>query len=442
MDVSTGISNASRIGMLADGLRDAGAAWQTRVHMEIWPIFNKAQVARAGPDVRTYLHHLTATADQLGPASGYDDAVAGIRELEAFAASDAPTSRTNLRRLGELSISTADRLDAAIVNAPDDAAGLAAARAELFDRLGDDAADLTSTDAEALLQFVPPSIAGRSAQQFLGVASPAHATEFIATIQKVSRSEATTADRERLALIELIGRGTPEADERLRSIALKIFESDPNDLKPPAWNRLATMLDLDAAGRVLDGPRSQRGSARDLQDLATVVAKRLQYGRTSGTGKVTQRYFEQWRAALRAHVGVDGQPLRPNERSPNVERMFQLKPPAAKQLVADLGRVGTSSFQDIETALRIVDDRFELLSTGRPKLQKTIDDSRTMIKHNLERLEGARHDGYANHPEYAELGRIRSNYELVERIVATEETKALQAAEAVTAANAGGTLTW
>ncbi len=451
MDVSTGIGNASRIGMLADGLVDAGAAWKTRVHMDIWPIFNKRQVERAGPDVRALLANLTQTRELLTPGSGFDDALTAIRELEDFAATDAAKSRRNLRQLGELSITTSNELVHAVAGSTDDAAGLAAARTELFARLGDDAADLTAADAKALLPFLPPGIAGPEAQAYLGLASPAHATEFIATIQKAVRGEATTADRERLALIELIGRGTPEADEKLRSIALTIFESEPAELKAPAWNRLATMLDLDASGRVLDGPRSQGGSARDLQDLATVVARRVQYQGAALTGKVTRTYFEQWRQALRAHVGVDGAPLVAHPRSPNVERMFQLKPPEAKQLVADLGRVGSSSFQDIEKALTYVDERFELLAQGRPKLASTIEDSRKLIKANLERLQGHRHDGYARHPEYSQLGRIRSNIELVELIVAKEESAAVEAAEAARLAAAGttpaptgsgGTLTW
>ena len=449
MDVSTGIGNASRISMLADGLRDAGAAWKTRVHMEIWPIFNKAQVQRAGPDVRAYLHDLTATRDLLAPGSGFDDAITAVRELEEFANTDAPTSRRNLRKLGDLSISTADKLEATVAGKADDVAGLQAARTELFSRLGDDAADLTSTEAKALLPFLPPGITGTEAQSYLGLASPAHATEFVATIQKAARGEATTADRERLALIELIGRGTPEADEKLRSIALKIFETKPAELRPAAWNRLATMLDLDASGRVLDGPRTQRGSARDLQDLANVVAKRVQYVGSAKTGTVTDTYFARWREVLSAHTGIDGAPLRAHERSPNVERLFQLKPPEAKQLVADLGRVGSSSFQDIEQALIYVDERLELLATGHPKLQSTIGDTRKLVKTNLERLAGARTDGYGRHPEYAELGRIRANVELVEKIVATDEQHALEAAQAAKVAAATpappageGTLTW
>jgi hypothetical protein len=451
VDVSTGISKASRIGMLADGLRDAGSAWKTRVHMEIWPIFNSKQVARVGPDVRAYLHNLTETRELLAPGAGFDDALAAIRELEDFASTDAPTSRRSLRQLGELSITTSDRLEASLVGTADDAAGLAAARSELFARLGDDAADVTAAEAAALLPFMPPGIAGAEAQAYLGLASPAHASEFISTIQKAARGEATTADRERLALIELIGRGTPEADEKLRSIALKIFETEPKDLKAPAWNRLATMLDLDASGRVLDGPRTQRGSARDLQDLATVVARRVQYTGEVRTGSVTRKYFEQWRQVLGAHVGVDGAPLVAHGRSPNVERMFQLKPPEAKQLVADLGRVGASSFKDIETALTYVDERFELLAQGRPQLASTIADSRKLITENLERLKGLRSDGYSRHPEYSQLGRIRSNIELVEQIVGAEEAAAIEAAEAARTAAAGatpvppageGSLTW
>jgi hypothetical protein len=248
------------------------------------------------------------------------------------------------------------------------------------------------------------------------------------TLQKLGRLEASTFERERLGMIELMGRGTPEAAERLRGIALDIVSADPKELKAPAFQRLAMLLELDSAGHILDGPRELGGSAKSFPDAMRSIAQRFGKVGRPRIGATTDQYFQRWTEALRAHVGVDGQPLRPAGTDPNTERIFQLREPEPLQLVQDLGKVGSSNFAVIRRALEFVDARVSTIAEDAPaELNCTIADTRRMVQENLERLGGVRTDGYMTHPDYAALGRIRANVETLELV--TEQRAAAQVAE-------------
>ncbi|MCW2921245.1 MAG: hypothetical protein JWL76_1119 [Thermoleophilia bacterium] len=68
-----------------------------------------------------------------------------------------------------------------------------------------------------------------------------------------------------------------------------------------------------------------------------------------------------------------------------------------------------------------------------PALKDLLKDARRLVRRNLERLDGERPDGYDIHPEYAELGRLQSQGELLARM---RELRATQgASDAVTSAS-------
>jgi hypothetical protein len=429
------IDAAARMRLLADGLRAAGEGYLTHAHMDVWPIFSRLQLRRFDAELTTFAADLATTRELVAGVGPHEapmrDAIAGVEALEQLATGDAMRSRGGMRQLGTDAIALADQIDSTLPARAEDAADLAAARRELFSRFGDGAAEIVSRDAAALAELLPPAIAGPKASAYLGVSSPEHAAEFVHTLQKAGRLEASTFERERLGMIELMGRETPASDERIRAIALDIVSSDPNELSAPAFNRMAMLLELDPGGRILDGPRELGGSARSFPDAMRAIADRFSKPGRPRIGSATRQYFEQWQQVLRAHTGVDGQPLRPAGHLPNAERIFMEREPEPLQLVQDLGKVGSSSFPEIKRALEYVDRRMATVATEvPPELNGTVTDTRKLAIENIERLGGSRTDGYSFHPDYAALGRIRTNTELVERVLAERADAA--AAEAAT----------
>jgi hypothetical protein len=430
-----GIDAAARLGMLADGLREAGAAYATRAHMDVWPIFSGFTLKPLHGDLEAFANDLRVTRELVagrgelpGPIS---DVLGGVQQLEELARGGAKQKRSALQQLARDSVTLADRIDAALPADAIDTTALSAARQELFSALQDGAADIGSRRARELTALLPPAISGRYARDYLGVTTNVHAREFVHTLQKMARVEASTAERERLGMIELLGRGTPEAVERLRGIMLDLVSVDAKDLKPQAWRRIAALLELDSTGAILDGPRALGGSARSFEDVARRLGNQLHP--ENKLGKVTRRYLAAWRATLAAHTGVDGQPLRAAGTDPNAERIFQLREPDPLQLVEDLGKVGSGSFAEITKALDFVQGRLVTLRTRLPReFASTMDDTQALAVKNLGRLGGSVGGGYGAHPDYAELGRIRSNMRLLEQVL--EERTAAAAGEQAPAA--------
>ena len=300
-----GIQRHAALGLLADGLHHAGPRLAAEVVDQVWPMCNGRQLRRFEPQVQALARELGRSVRLFDGDQGLRDARAALQLLEEAAQQDPTRSKRALRTFaGQLS-STAELLLArAGADRPGSLDELAQVR-QLVD------ADMTPAAAQQLLDVLPPAVlTDEASSALLGLDSAEHVLELAETARDVIERRARDAARERLGILGLqLRREDPAAAAQLRALALDVFDADPNTVPPRGWSRLVDLLELDPAGRVLDGPRAAPSDAqRDLLDIARRGAARSRPSQTSAT---TEWFFEQWRAGLRSRGGVDGAPLEP-----------------------------------------------------------------------------------------------------------------------------------
>ena len=221
---------------------------------------------------------------------------------------------------------------------------------------------------------------------------------------------------ERRARVAQLLSGAPEdhTREQWRELAA-LLHTDGIDVTEHAWfpgirldlaARHAYVSGYDSARQTLvrvenaspaqlDGARSELLGSGDLGALAEAVVNRDQLGAVGLTGAAA--------SAVR------------------LRHMLPTSPAAAK-----------SWLQDVQREL--------LAASGTGPAAQVRDDALALIDRNLARIDGERWwrplDGYSNHPDYAELGRVRSTYRFLEQV------QALATRPAAGAVDGAERLTW
>ncbi len=250
--------------LVADGLqtfaRRVAVARDT-----IRPVIDRDRLVDLRRDVRalaTALLQETASPGYAPPALA--DAVAGMRELAGTLGDANWIGRRTLARLHAPLEATATQL---VDELPPVDPSYRVVATELRQVLSA-GADTDTTAASRALELLPPAVIGDQATSILGLPTPNHVVELRHILTRIIRGVATDAERERLGLMHLAIVGDDAAADRIRALALDVFERDPQTLSRPAWHRLANLLELDAGRGALLGPRDFGTESWGLEALA------------------------------------------------------------------------------------------------------------------------------------------------------------------------------
>jgi hypothetical protein len=114
----------------------------------------------------------------------------------------------------------------------------------------------------------------------------------------------------------------------------------------------------------------------------------------------------------------------------------------ARSVTRQLQAAGTSEMKGAPLRLVMEATRERLVSrTLRPEFEQLRTDVLALLDRNLDRMRGVRLDTFGQHPDYAEVGRVAAQLQLLDAV--DTRAAATTAAEATTATTtAGETLTW
>lgn len=89
-----------------------------------------------------------------------------------------------------------------------------------------------------------------------------------------------------------------------------------------------------------------------------------------------------------------------------------------------LSRAGDTHPRDVGAQLALVRARLASVTSDDPAALTLRDDTLTMVNRNVARIDGTRSDTYGNHPDYAEIGRIVANGQLLDAMLRPGATSA------------------
>ncbi|MCW2922376.1 MAG: hypothetical protein JWL76_2250 [Thermoleophilia bacterium] len=261
---------------------------------------------------------------------------------------------------------------------------------------------------------------------------------------------------------------TPEA--RMAE-ASALFSRNSADLSTEDWGRLAALLD-DEATRVRTQVPMELENAKPLRTIARSLAN-AEYK----PGEATQRYFVEWQRrndpAYQARLEAALADITSGGASPESRTLVAEQWDRLAELVAGRPAAEQAAIAEVMMGLdsvagsRSVKSTLELLLANMPPaedvpaaLVATRNETVALIERNLARLDGSTPTGavrgYSNHPDYAEIGRIRANTSFLQEAMRLEpaaeglrpqpgvaaDAATGVAADEVATASAGETLTW
>jgi hypothetical protein len=203
----------------------------------------------------------------------------------------------------------------------------------------------------------------------------------------------------------------------------------PASLTEGEWLRLGALLDGDV-DRV--ATTSIRKIAR-TRPFAELVSEVVASGRDADDAHV-QRYFDAWRelddGAFRKQVEGSIEALAGgNATAADLARVrsqrYRVAELAFGRSAAEQSLIGAAMLQDnnavgsleeLRASLQLIADSSPRAKAMPADLKSLLTRTQRLVDKNIERLDGAISDGYETHPDYAELGRIRENVLLIQRV--------------------------
>jgi hypothetical protein len=262
---------------------------------------------------------------------------------------------------------------------------------------------------------------------------------------------------------ELFRLNAMSEQERMGQVA-ELFSRDATDLSSTDWARLSTLLEHPSTARRINVPAELPGT-KPLRQIAVEVAS----GEYRPTEK-TQAYFVEWRRrndpayqqrveraladVVAGTANAEARGLVAGEWS-RLEQIVAGRPPDEQAAIAMvmMGVDSVAGSRSVKSTLEVLRDNVRAGAALPTELEPVRSQTIEMIDRNLARLDGKTPAGairgYSNHPDYAEIGRIRANVALMHEaqaqqgITAAAATADQAGAATATAATATGeTLSW
>ncbi|MCW2922377.1 MAG: hypothetical protein JWL76_2251 [Thermoleophilia bacterium] len=240
--------------------------------------------------------------------------------------------------------------------------------------------------------------------------------------------------------------------------ASDLLARSPADLTNEEWRHLAALVDSDAKGTLINVPREITGS-KPLAQQAREIADG-----TYRPGKFMQVYFTHWQrlndpayqSRLEAALAdvVAGRATAESRRLvaeqwDRLESVVAGRAPADQAAIAEvmLNVDDVAASRSVKSTLELLRSNLQPPSELPAQFTQLHANTVELIDRNLARLNGhtpaGAVQGYSNHPDYAEIGRIRANVSLLQdaQSMATARTSAptAGAAETIDAASINAT---
>ncbi len=245
-----------------------------------------------------------------------------------------------------------------------------------------------------------------------------------------------------------------------RELVADIFNTPVPDVTSEQWTTLAAVLEHKAGAKLVGLP-DELPNTKPLRQIAIEVAN----GDYRPTGK-TAAYFTMWRTdndpayIARVESAVDAviagtadstQTALVAEQWHRLDSIVANRAPEDQLALATavLQADGNASTRNVRGTLEAIRDSLGDGADLEPALRKLHEQTRELVDRNLSRLAGRTPQGavkgYSNHPDYAEIGRIRANLQLLESMRANPAAAAVESADAAGSAAAvqtGEALDW
>jgi hypothetical protein len=238
--------------------------------------------------------------------------------------------------------------------------------------------------------------------------------------------------------------GTGTDPERLFTEAHNLLRRDPTTFTTSDWGKLAALVDVDTGHRLPLHEGTSGG--RPIVSAATDIADGY------GNGGTLREYFDEWlprldpnyvakrRAALEAAIA--GGPIPERARLAEFEALESFAAISRSQRASIGGRllehVTTTTVPGARTFLDDVQAVLRNMDGAPPQLQPVRTSIDELVELNVARINGRSPRGavrgYSNHPDYAELGRIRANLSLLAKATAPRPAAPAAASAAAPAA--------
>ncbi len=257
--------------------------------------------------------------------------------------------------------------------------------------------------------------------------------------------------------VQLLGLDDAGLGQRITDLMQLPGES----LSKEQWSQLAELLALDRSTSVTKWP-AQVDGLKPLEQIASELAAELY----PYDARVDQ-YFAGWAMrndpayVARFEAAIDA--LAASSASAEQRAMVIAHPSELDQLIAGrpdaerlaiamamLDNDATASSRSVKDTLVAIRDSLGARDGATGQVAELVAQTRELVDRNISRLEGRTPEGavrgYSNHPDYAEIGRLRANLQLIERLEAGATTGAGAADQAAPTAasgiDSGDLLTW
>lgn len=256
-----------------------------------------------------------------------------------------------------------------------------------------------------------------------------------------------------------------------RAEAEQLLFRHPDSLTNTEWRRLAALVDADPDSTLINVPRKMDGALPLTQQAREIAAGEYR------PSEYMQKYFTEYvrrndpAYAAKLETAIDQ--VAHGTATPESRELVAREWDRLEQLVAGRPAAEQAAIAEVMMGLdsiagsRSVKSTLELLLANMPPvadmpaaLVKTRNETVELIERNLSRLNGTTPTGavrgYSNHPDYAEIGRIRANTSFLQEALRLEQAAdglrpqpgaaataaAGVAADEVATASGGETLTW